>query len=236
MENLTRHDVAAPLFGKEEERLLLVRVVVTGNEDRAANGVAKIVLLELWGRGGLIVKEITRVQSIIATKIVEVAMKLVRSGFGFHFYGTRSVATILRAIIGGQYLDLGDGVNAGINVQRGVAAVIHVIATVQLPVVVLRAPTVEAEGDVAIHADSAFILAGLIADTRHNRCKLREVASVELKLGDLFPRHRATQIGRRGFHLGDIFACYLDYFSNPAHGQLHVDADLLGHGQHDSGG
>ena len=72
-------------------------------------------------------------------------------------------------------------VQAGIDVQRGVAAVVHVVAAIEFPVVVLGAAAVDAVGDVAVDADLAFILAGLIVDAGHQSYELSEVAAIELQ-------------------------------------------------------
>ena len=77
--------------------------------------------------------------------------------------GTRTVPAILRAVVRGEHFDFRDRIRIGINVQRLIAAVIHVVAAVQFPVIVLGAAAVDAHGDVPVNAHRAFILAGLIA-------------------------------------------------------------------------
>src|SRR5271167_2589819 len=98
--------------------------------------------------------------------------------FGFHFHSPRSIAAVLRTVIRGQNLDLGDGFGVWIDVQRRVAAVIHVVAAIHLPVVVLRAPAVNCVGYVAVHTNLALIRTGLADDTWGEVHKLGKVATV----------------------------------------------------------
>ncbi len=84
----------------------------------------------------------------------------------FHFNGAGAVAAVLRTVIGSKNLKLGNGLGIGIDVQRAIGAVVHVVAAVQFPVVVFGPATVHAVGNVAVHTDLAFIRTGLIHDTR----------------------------------------------------------------------
>ena len=105
-------------------------------------------------------------------------MERAGSGLRFDFNGAGTVAAILRSVIRGQNFELSDGFGVRIDVQRGVAAVIHVVAAVELPVVVLVAPTVHAVGNVSVYADLAVIVASLIDYAGAESDKLREVATV----------------------------------------------------------
>ena len=182
---------------------MFVLVVNAGDKHRPADGVSKIIFL-VWRHGRL--RESDGVKSIIANKLVGIAVKLAGAGFGFNLDRTRSAAAILRTIIGGQHLEFSDSIQAGINVQRSVAAVIHVVAAVQFPVVVFGASAVDAERNVAAHTDSGIILARLITDARYQCDQLREVAPIELELADFFSGDRTGEFGRLGFNLGNIFA------------------------------
>ncbi len=154
-------------------------------------------------------------------------MERTGAGLGFHFNGARTVAAILRAVVGGQHLELGDGFRIGINVEGGVAAVIHVVATVEFPVVVLGAAAVHAVGDVAVNTHLAVIVAGLINDTGTESDKLGEVAAVEHEFIYLLAGDRAAQVGRAGFDLCDALTGYDDLFGDSADGEGHIDAILI---------
>ena len=105
-------------------------------------------------------------------------------------------------------MNFGDGFQAGIDVQRAVAAVIHVVAAIEFPVVVLGAAAIDAEGHAAVDADRAFVLTGLIADARDQGDQLGKVAPVQLQLGDLFSANRTGKIRRLRLHLGDVRTFY----------------------------
>src|SRR5271170_3036183 len=124
-----------------------------------------------------------------------------RLGLDFNRAGT--IAAVLRAVVGGKHLEFGDGVNAGINVQRGVAAVVHGIAAVHLPVVIFGSATIYAKGNIAGNADPGFILSRLIADAGYQGDELGEISPVEFELADLFAGDCSSQIRGLGFDLGD---------------------------------
>src|SRR5207302_9752413 len=107
-----------------------------------------------------------------------------------------------------------------IDVEGGIAAVIHVVATIELPVVVLGAAAVHAVSDVAIDADLAFIRAGLVDDSRSQSDELGEIAAVQHELIDLLAGHGRAEGGRLRFHLGYTLAGYYDFFVHRPHGQL----------------
>ncbi len=160
-------------------------------------------------------------------------MKAVGAGLGLDFHRARPVAAVLGAVIRGQHFEFGDGLQAGIDVQRAVAAVIHVVAAVQFPVVVLHTAAVDAEAYVAVDADRAFILAGLIAYAGDQRDQLREVPSVQLQLGNLLSVYGAGKVRRLGLHLGNITAFDRNFFLDRAHFQRDVGAGLLAYLEHD---
>src|SRR6266571_4185431 len=148
----------------------------------------------------------TRVEDFVAQVLESTAVEGSTAGFGLDFYGTGAVAAILRAIVGSEDLKLGNGFRVGVNVQRSIAAVVHVIATIEFPVVVLRAATVHAVSNVAIDADGAFVLAGLVYDARREINELSEIATVQNQLIDLLAGDGAGEIRRSGFHLSDTLA------------------------------
>ncbi len=69
----------------------------------------------------------------------------------------------MRAVIGRQHLEFCDRVEAGIDIQRIVAAIIHVVAAIEFPVVVLDAAAINAEDYFAVDSDRTFVLTRLIA-------------------------------------------------------------------------
>jgi len=107
-------------------------------------------------------------KEIVAEILEGAAVELAGAGLGLDFDGAGAVAAVLRAVVGGEDFEFGDSFEVGIDVEGGVTAVIHVVAAVELPVVVLGAAAVHAVGDVAGHADQTFIGAGL-ADHRRWR-------------------------------------------------------------------
>ena len=90
------------------------------------------------------------VEGVVAHKFVSIAVKLPWCPTWFRLHCTGAVAAILSAVIRGQDLEFRDGIDAGIDVQRCVAAVVHVVAAVQFPVVVLGASAVNAVSNVAV--------------------------------------------------------------------------------------
>ena len=73
---MARNKFAAPLLRPEEESFFFVRVVVIGNEDRAADGVTPVVLLVLGHGLRVVIEEILSIESIVATEIIGVAMEV----------------------------------------------------------------------------------------------------------------------------------------------------------------
>ena len=108
--------------------------------------------------------------------------KVAATRLGLYFHSARTVAAILCAVVRGQHLEFGNRIRVRIDVQRRIAAVIHIVAAIQLPVVVLSSAPIHAKPDVAVDADLTLIRTGLIDHTRRQRNELREVAAVELEL------------------------------------------------------
>src|SRR5262249_6740715 len=232
VENLARNEVTAPLFREEEKGLFLVGVVVIRNVDGAADGIAVIVLLELWNGLSRIsvlgVEKVQCVEGVVTAEIVDIAVKALAAGLGFDFHSAGSVAAVLCPVVRSEDLEFGDGIDARVNVERGVRTVVHVVAAVEFPVVVFGAAPVEAEGDVAVNADCAFVLAGLVADAGNDGGELGEVAAVQLKFGDLFAGDGAAEVRRCGLDLGNALACDDDFVSDGADGQSDVNALFFG--------
>ncbi len=139
----------------------------------------------------LVLEEVPRVKVFVAQKLERVAVKIACTGFRDGFDGCRAVAPVLSAVIRGQDFYLGHGIDVRIGVERAVAAVIHVVAAVELPVVVLGASAIDAESDVAVNANRTFVLARLIANTWNEGDELREITAIQDKLVDLLVSDRA---------------------------------------------
>ena len=191
LQNRRRVFLTAPLLRPEEERLIAIRIVVMGNENGAADGVAEVMLLvrRLRFRRIRTLFPGTRVEDVVAQIFERAAVEALASRLGFDFDRARTVTAILRTVVRRQDLEFGDRFDVRINVQRCVAAVIHVVAAVELPVVVFGAAAVNAVLHVAVDADRAFILVRLAHNAGCQRHELREVASVQLELGDLLARY-----------------------------------------------
>src|SRR5262249_16297443 len=145
----------------EEECLVLVLVVNVRNVERPADGVPVIVLL-IFGHRAL--EKIARVEGIVADELIDIAVEAAGAGLGLELDRSRPVAAILGTVVGSEDAKFGNGIEAGISVEGGIAAVIHVVAAIDLPIVVFGASAVDAELHVAGQAGPGFIRTGLIAD------------------------------------------------------------------------
>ena len=154
---------AAPFLRPKEKGLLLICIVMVGNENRSADGVAEIMLfVRGFGLGGIgTLFPRARIKKVIAEIFEGAAVEGGPAGLCLHFDGTGAVAAVLSAVVRGENFEFGNGFRVGVDVEGGVAAVIHVVAAVELPVVVLRAAAIHAVGDVAVHADFGVVLTGL---------------------------------------------------------------------------
>src|SRR5579863_7649993 len=104
-------------------------------------------------------------------------MEMIRTGFRLHLDRAGAVLAVLRAVVGGQYFDFGNGIDAGINIQRRVASVIESVTAVNFKVVVFGAAAVDAKS----HRRSprlALISARLIRNAWRQGDQLRKVATV----------------------------------------------------------
>src|SRR5258705_6140822 len=107
---LPRHDFPAPLLGPEEEGFLFFVVVEVRNINGSADGVSPIVLLvSRAGNAGAVILPRVGVEEIVAAVMEGAAMELLRAGFGFNFDGAGTVLAILRAVVGGEDFEFGDG-------------------------------------------------------------------------------------------------------------------------------
>ena len=195
--------------------------------DRTADAVAEVVLLVagFWRPGNIEV--VVRVERFVAGKLPKRSVKFISPGLGFDLDGSGSVLAVLRPVIRGQYLHLFDGLDAGIDIQGEVAPIVHHVAAVDFPVVVLGAAAVNAVADAAFGTDDALILSGLIADTGNQSDELGKIASVKFQLRQLFAGDCAAQFGRLGIHLGKTFAVDRDFFVETSHCHRDVNAGIL---------
>ena len=133
----------------------------------------------------------------------------------------------MRAIVRSEHLEFGNSFQAGIDVERVVAAVIHVVAAVQFPIVVLHAATVDAEADIAVNSNGPFVLASLVTYARNQRHQLREVPSIQFELSDLLPGDDTGEIGRLRLYLRDGGSFDLHYGVARANLQRDISASFL---------
>ncbi len=105
------------------------------------------------------------IESLIAAVVEGASVEFVGAGFCFHFDSAGTVFAVLRAVVGSQDFEFRDGFQVWIDIQRIVATVIHVVAAVDFPIVVLGAAAIDAVQRVADDADRAFVLSRLIYDT-----------------------------------------------------------------------
>ncbi len=205
------------------------------NVDGAADGVAEVVLFV----GSLLLRDISAlfprlgVEEFVAEIFEPAAMEGAGAGLGFDFDGAGAVAAVLRAVVRGEDFKFGDGFRVWINVERRVGAVVHVVAAVEFPVVVLGAAAVHGVGDVAVNADFCVVLSGLADNARREIDELREVAAVEDEVVDLFAGDGAGQVRRSCFDLSNAFAGDDNFFSDGADVQGDVDAGLFTDGEND---
>ena len=232
----SRKPIFAPLLRPEEESLLLVLVVDSGDVHRAAEGITVVVLLvgrsDARAAGVCAVEVILRVEEVVAHKLVGIAVELIRPALGFNLDRAGTVAAVLGAIVRGEYFELSNGVDAGIDVQRAVAAVVHVVAAVEFPVVVLGATAIHAKGDAAVDADLRLIHSGLVAHARDQAHQGREIPAVEFELGKFFPGDCAREFGGLGLDLGHVGAFDDDLCADGANFEGDVDTGFFPHVQH----
>src|SRR5260370_10245710 len=215
------HAISAPFFGPEEISLVL--------DDWATEGVAKIILLVSSPLG---IEEPARIKSILAQELIDASVEMVGSGFRFHLDGAGTISAVLSPIIGGKDAEFSDGFDAGINVERAIAPVVHVVAAVEFPVVVLRPAAVHAALNVAVHAHGPFILTSITAHARREGDQLGEVAAVQLQLRDFPAGDDRAFFVRLCLHVSESFALDHDFRANRADDQGHVHARFLGDAEH----
>src|SRR6266550_1893702 len=99
---------------------------------------------------------------------------------GFDFHGAGAISAILCAIVGSEDFEFGDGLRIRIDVQGSVASIIHVVAAIKLPVVVLGAAPIHAIGHVAVDADLGVVLTRLADHAGRQINELRNSPDSEL--------------------------------------------------------
>ena len=203
------------------------------DEYRTANGAAEVVFLIL-GHGGL--EEVPRIEVVVPNEFKDVSVEILGTRFRHRFDSPGSVSAVLRAVVGGQHPHLGDGIHIGVDVERAVAAVIHVIAAIHLPVVVLDAAAINAHGNAAGDADGTLILSGLIAYAGDQRDQLREIAAVEHQLADLFPGDDARQFRGLGLNLRHACSLHADFTGDLPNFEGGVHPRFFAQAQHHANG
>ena len=86
---------------------------------------------------------------------------------------------------------------------------------------------------VALDADGAFVLAGLIDDARRKGDQLGEIAAVEFEFLNLLAGDGAADFGGLRVHLGDVFTGDDHFFGDGADREGDVHAGFLGYFQND---
>src|SRR5215472_2558063 len=188
------------------------------NENRAANGIPEVMFLV----GGLLGSWICAffpglgIKELVAKVLEGATVKSGASRFGFDFNRAGTVTTVLCAIVRSEDFEFGDGLRIRINVQGSVASVIHVVAAIKLPVVVLGATAVHAVGDVAVDADFGVVWTGLADQAGRRINELGEIASVQHEVIDRLAGDGAGEIRGSGFDLSNGFASHFDCFRDGA--------------------
>src|SRR5579859_5453890 len=127
---------AAPFLRPEEKCFALVCIVVTGNKDGAAKGVAEIVIPKrLFFHASLVVEEGVGVENVVANEFVSVAMKFAGTRLGDHIDLAAAAAAVLRIIGASLQLELCQSVHAG-SVEKGeVGTTIIDVGAIHSPIV-----------------------------------------------------------------------------------------------------
>src|SRR5271157_899648 len=133
--------IAPPFLREEKESLGPIPVVVPRDKYGTADRVAPIVLLV---RRHVRQEVIASVKCVVADKLVRVAVECTRAGLGLNLDRARTIAAVLRSVIRTEDADFGDRIQTRESHQRGVAAIVHVIAAVDFPVVVFGAAPIDA--------------------------------------------------------------------------------------------
>ena len=127
---------AAQFFREEEKRLIV--------KNWAAECAAEVVVAEhRSGRSVVIVDRTVGIEYIVAKEFIQTAMEAVRSRPRDNIDLTRGRPAKLRAVVAARDFELGDGIHAGINQQRNVGPVVHIVNAVNCPVVLALAVTVD---------------------------------------------------------------------------------------------
>ena len=229
------HDFTAPFLGPEEEGFRFALVVHVGNIDRPADGVAPVMFFVGRARhAGAVVLPGIGVERIVAAVVKGAAMKRTGAGLGLDLDGAGAVLAVLRAVVGGKNFEFGDGFEIWIDVDAVVGTVVHVVAAIDFPVVVLATAAVDAVHGVAGDADGAFVLSGLADDAGSEGDELREVAAVEFEFLNLLGGDGAAELGGLRVYLGDIFAGDDYFLGNGADGKADIHACFLRDIQHNA--
>src|SRR5579859_572040 len=98
---------AAPFLRPEEKCFALVCIVVTGNKDGAAKGVAEIVIAKrLFFHASLVVEKRVGVENVVSNEFVSVAMKFAGTRLGDHIDLAAAAAAVLGIIGASLQLEL----------------------------------------------------------------------------------------------------------------------------------
>ena len=116
-----RRGHAAHFLGEEEERLFLTLIVELGNEERPADGAAKIVVTKDRARIAIsIVDKTVRVEHIVTEKLVESPVERGSAGARNYVDLPGSRAAEFRRIVASLDFEFRNGVHTGIHQQGNV--------------------------------------------------------------------------------------------------------------------
>ena len=218
-----------PLLADEEEELVLLRVPLLGNIDRAADRVAEIVEPQ---RIHLAREKGAGVEDVVADELEQRAVVALRAALGYDVNQCTRAPAEFRAIARRQDLHLGDRVRAGIDRGIRVAAIVHVLRAVHVKRDGVRANAVDALSGGG-KGQPEGIERGRHG-ARNQAQQLRVVAAIQRDLAQLPAADDPRHIAGRGLHLFHRRR-HGNRFRHGAHFQSEVDAPPRGGIQNDAG-
>ena len=187
---------------KKKEKLGLVGVELFRNVDGPAKISAKVIEAEFLLLDGV---ECAGIERVVANEFVGAAVERVGAGLEGDVDNGTGILPVFGAVVGGEHLELGDGV--WVDVDKVVtAAIVLVVDAVHVPGEGVGAATVGGlaagvSAKAAGKAKADRVVSGKAGDERK---KLDEVAAIELKLGSLSACDKAVDFAAGGFDVGGI--------------------------------
>ncbi len=116
-----------PLLADEEKQLVLIRIPLFRNEPGTAQGVAEIIEAQRIHRPG---EEGARIESVVANKFEQGPVELLRAALRNDVDQRAGAAAEFSAVAGGEDLDFGNRIRAGVDRRIGISAVVHILGAV----------------------------------------------------------------------------------------------------------